>query len=318
VVVSPLPPTVALDAIESAFGSLPAGSAAPVISQEPIPNRPRSVVLRSTLPRDRTLRVWLTPAYGEKGRVALDILSSLLSRAELPSGTQLSISMGGRTDRDLFQVGWSGAASTAAEVDALLDSYRDGSAFDAADAEAVFEEVKDLLVEGQKNQPLRARPYFAKAATVAGYEALGLADAYASWGKDVAKTSMSDVAAAARKWLSEDSCVTVTFVGTGEEITPLPTDMEGLAEAVSSAQETGDYPRAIEAYSRMLALKPGRVNTVVYYAERGGLYLELGDFDLAIADFEAGLKVVNYPAVADMLEEAYARKARAQRGDFSD
>ncbi|MFK5955286.1 MAG: insulinase family protein, partial [Planctomycetota bacterium] len=32
VVVSPLPPTVALDAIESAFGSLPAGSAAPVIS----------------------------------------------------------------------------------------------------------------------------------------------------------------------------------------------------------------------------------------------------------------------------------------------
>jgi len=68
----------------------------------------------------------------------------------------------------------------------------------------------------------------------------------------------------------------------------------------------------------MLALKPGRVNTVVYYAERGGLYLELGDFDLAIADFEAGLKVVNYPAVADMLEQAYARKARAQRGDFSD
>ena len=225
--------------------------------------------------------------------------------------------MGGRTDRDLFQVGWTGDENVAAEVEALLNSYRDGSAFDEESAADQLSEVKKLLIEGHKNQPLRARPYFAKAATVARYQTLGLADAYANWGKEIAKVSASDVASAARKWLSKTSVVQVTFVGTGEEIEALPTDMEGLAEAASSAQETGDYPRAIEAYSRMFALGPGRVNTVIYYAERGGLYMELNDFDAAIADFEAGLKVVNYPAVADMLEEAYARKARAQRGDFS-
>jgi len=317
VVVSPLDANAALDAIEKAFADIPAGSVAPVISQEPIPNRARTVSLRSELPRDRNLRVWLTPAYGEKGRASLSILAALLARAELPSGAQISIGMGDRTDRDLFQVGWTGDANVAIEVEALLNSYRDGSAFDEASASDQLDEVKKLLIEGHKNQPLRARPYFAKAATIARYQSLGLADAYANWGKEIAKVSASDVASAARKWLSKTSVVKVTFVGTGAAIEALPTDMEGLAEAASSAQETGDYPRAIEAYSRMLALGPGRVNTVIYYAERGGLYMELNDFDSAIEDFEAGLKVVNYPTVVDMLEEAYARKARAQRGDFS-
>lgn len=317
VVVSPMPAADALDAIESAFASIPTGPMGPIISQEPIPNRPRAVALRSELPRDRKLKVWLTPAYGEKGRGALEVLASLLARAELPSGAQLSVSIGDRTDRDLFQVGWTGEASVAAEVEALLDSYRDGSAFDDESTSGQLAEVKKLLIEGHKNQPLRARPYFAKAATVARYEALGLADAYASWGKDISKVSSSDVASAARKWLSASSVVEVTFRGTGEAIEALPTDAKALSEAASSAQETGNYARAIEAYTRLLELGPDRINTVIYYAERGGLFMEQGDFDSAIADFEAGLKVVNYPAVVDMLEEAYARKARAQRGDFS-
>lgn len=318
VVVSPLAAGDALDAIEAAFSSMSSGPVAPIISQEPIPNRPRLVAMRSALPRDRNLKVWLTPAYGEKGRVALEVLASLLSRAELPSGAPLSIDMGGRIDRDMFQVGWTGDTSVAAEVDALLNSYRDGSVFDDDSASGQLEEVKKLLMEGHRNQPLRARPYFAKAATVARYEVLGLADAYASWGKDIGKVSASDVASAARKWLSKSSVVKVTFLGTGAAVEPLPVDAEGLAEAASSAQETGDYPRAIEAYTRLLDLGPNRINTVIYYAERGGLYMEQSDFDSAIADFEAGLKVVNYPAVADMLEEAHARKARAMRGDFSD
>ena len=317
VVVSPLPAEDALNAIETAFASIPTGPVGPIISQEPIPNRSRAVTLRSTLPRDRNLKVWLTPAYGEKGRGALEVLASLLARAELPSGTQLSVNMGDRTDRDMFQVGWTGDASVRAEVEDLLSTYRDGSAFDDKSLSDQLGEVKSLLIEGHKSQPLRARPYFAKAATVARYQALGLADAYASWGKDIQKVSASDVASAARKWLSASSVVEVTFRGTGEAIEALPTDAKGLSEAASSAQEIGNYERAIEAYTRLLALGPDRINTVIYYAERGGLFMEQGDFDSAIADFEAGLKVVNYPAVVDMLEEAYARKARAQRGDFS-
>lgn len=317
VVVSPMPANEALDAMEAAFSGIPSGPVGPIISQEPIPNRSRSVAIRSELPRDRNLKVWLAPAYGEKGRLALEVLASLLARAELPSGAELSVGLGGRTDRDMFQVGWSGEASVAAEVETLLNSFRDGSAFDESSLSDQLEEVKKILIDGHKNQPLRARPYFAKAATVARYQSLGLADVYASRGKDISKVSASDVASAARKWLHKSSVIEVTFTGTGEEIEALPTDAKSLADAASSAQETGDYARAIEAYTRLLELGPDRINTVIYYAERGGLYMERNDFDSAIADFEAGLKVVNYPAVVEMLEEAHARKARAMRGDFS-
>ncbi len=318
VVVGPMAPEQALDAIEQAFAPLERGPEADVISLEPIPNRPRQVVLRSTLPRDRKLKVWLTPVYGQAPRPALEVLTSLLQRAKLSTGEVLTVAIGGRVDRDMLQVGWSGGEATDHEVENLLQSFRDGSVFDEESMLLELEEVKQLLVDGYNKQPLRARPYFAKAATFAGYESLGLGEAYADWGKEVSQVDAADVVEAAHEWLAPQHCVTVVFRGTGEKVPPLPDDVEGLQEAAAQAAETGNYERAIEAYTMMLAKNPNRMNTVIDYAERGQLYLEMSDFDHAIADFEAALKVVDYPAVRDMLEDAYARKARALRGDFSD
>lgn len=318
VVVGPIDPQVALDAIEQAFGSLPAGPAAPIISMEPVPTHPREVSLRSELARDRHVKSWITPAYGVAPRAELELLAALLGRAELPSGEALTVSMGGRIDRDLFQVGWSGGPEVAAEVESLLVSVRNGSLFDDEAMVSMLEEVQGILGASYAEQPLRARPYFAKAATFAAFESLGFAEAYAAYGKDLREVRAVDLVTAARKWLAPEACTTVIFRGTGEDEAPLPDDVEGLQEAAMAAAETGNLDRAIAAYGKLLAKGPNRMNTVIFYYERGALLLEQKDFDAAIADFEAALKVVDYPAVREILEEAHARKARAMRGDFGE
>ncbi|MGB0951681.1 MAG: insulinase family protein [Planctomycetota bacterium] len=318
VVVGPVDPQVALDAVEEAFRLLPTGPAAPIISMEPVPTHPRTVSLRSGLSTDRHVRVWLTPAYGQAPRAELDLVASLLSRAELPSGTPLTISIGGRIDRDLLQVGWSGGPEVEAEVDVLLASLRDGSYFDDEAHVEALEEIQGLLADAHAEQPLRARPYFAKAATFAAFESLGFAEAYATYGRDLQDLSAHDLVAAARQWMDPETCTTVVFLGTGVEEAPLPEDVEGLQEAAMQAAETGNFDRAIAAYGKLLEMGPNRMNTVIFYYERGALLLEQKNFDDAIADFEAALKVVDYPAVREILEEAHARKARAMRGDFGD
>lgn len=318
VVVGPMDPLLALDAVEAAFDHLPSGPAAPIISMEPVPTHPRTVSLRSALATDRQVRVWLTPVYGQAPRAELDLVAALLGRAELPSGTPLTVSIGGRIDRDLLQVGWSGGPEVEAEVDALLASLRDGSFFDDDAMVDAMEELQGLMASAHAEQPLRARPYFAKAATFAAFESLGFAEAYATYGRDLSDLNAHDLVTAARKWMDPASCTTVVFLGTGEEEAPLPEDVEGLQEAAMQASETGNFDRAIAAYGKLLESGPNRMNTVIFYYERGALLLELKDFDAAIADFEAALKVVDYPAVREILEEAHARKARAMRGDFGE
>ena len=318
VVVGPHDPALALDAIEAAFDGLARGPVGDVISLEPVPNRGRKVLLRSTLPEDRFLSIWLTPAFGEKDRATVEVLAAMLAREELASGTALTVSMGGRTDREMLQVGWSGDASVDEEVRALLNTYRNGEIFDDPEKEKVLAEVKDLMLASHREQPLRARPYFAKAATLAAYASLGLGDAYAEWDDALEDVSAVDVVAAARTWLHRQNRIEVIFRGTGAEVLALPDDVDGLHEAAAQAAETGDFERARQAYTKLLGTNPNRMNTVIFYAERGGYAMEMRDYDAAIADFEAALKVVDYPAVRDMLEEAIARKARASRGDFSD
>ena len=51
---------------------------------------------------------------------------------------------------------------------------------------------------------------------------------------------------------------------------------------------------------------------VIYLASRGQLYVKQKDYDGAIADYEAALRVVDYPAVRDLLKEVEALKADAE------
>lgn len=244
------------------------------------------------------------------------VLSAMLGREQLPSGEVLTVGMGGRIDAGIFQVGWSGSEEVTAEVAALLMSYRDGSIFEDKGKAAILTEVKKLMVASHLNAPLRARPYFSLAGTLAWYEVFGLGEALEGWGQAVDAVTQEDLQRVASTWLELKRNTLIIFEGTGEPIAALPADVDGLYEAASQASETGDYERAIQAFTLMLATKPNRMNTVIYYYERGAMYLEMNDFDAAIADFEAALVVVDYPAVRDALEETYARKKRAMRGEF--
>jgi predicted Zn-dependent peptidase len=316
VVVGPVDPQVALNSIEAAFGSLQGSAGMAQVTKEVVATEIRMKRIASQLPRDRFLRCWLTPAMNHPDQAALNILASMLGREQLPGGEVLTVSVGGRLDADIFKIGWSGSEQTAKEVATLMASYRDGSVFkDKANVD-ILTEVKDLMVASHVKAPLRARPYFSLAGTLAWHEVFGMSDSLANWGDAVAAVSAADLQRVAKHWLNPDHASLIIFEGTGEELAPLPDDVDGLYEAAAQASETGDYDRAIRAFTIMLGTKPNRMNTVIYYYERGALYLEMNDFDSAIADFEAALAVVDYPAVRDALEEAHARKARAMRGEF--
>ncbi|MDP6850382.1 MAG: insulinase family protein [Planctomycetota bacterium] len=316
VVVGPHNPQSALDAVESAFSSIPRGEAAPQYL-EPKVLSPRSERLESELPRDRNLRVWITPPMGSAQRPALDVLASMLGREELPSGVPLSVGLGGRVGQDMFSFSWSSdeasSAQTEEEVRALVASYRNQTANTDC-----FSEVKELLRTSYLNEPLRARPYFALAGTVAWHESYGLGNLIADYANAVDQVTPSDVWESAKSVLSDERCISVVFAGTGEAFAPLPNDPQGLRSAAAEAQETGDIDRALEAYGRLLEVMPDKMNTVINYAERGMLLMEVKNFDAAIADFEAALEVIDYPAVRELLEEAHARKGRAMRGEFEE
>ncbi len=313
VVVGPMDPNQALDAVEAAFGDLPRGQEAPQYVESDSASRVE--IIESQLPRDRNLRVWLMPTAEKNERVALDVLGSMMSRADLPCGVPLSVSVGGRVDQDMFSLSWSCEESKLAqvelEVNALLNSFRNG---DADYSELM--EVKELLGSSYVDEPLRARPYFALAGTIAWNEAHGLSEFIEAYANAIEKIDQACLTSAASSWLSEANCISVVFAGTGAEVKPLPDDPQGLRSAASEAQETGDIERALAAYGLLLEKMPDKMNLVINYAERGMLFMEIKDFDSAIADFEAALVVIDYPAVRELLEEAHARKARAMRGEF--
>jgi len=264
------------------------------------------------------------------------MLAGLMGRAELDCGIPLSVGMGGRVDPDLFQLDYAAPATedpeadglllmrAGSEVDALLAGFRDGSAVakSAAHGEAAsaceFDEVKNLMIESSISQPLRARPYFAMAAVFARFDVFGQAETFAGFADAMAAVTPEDVTRVAKKYLNPNSCVTVTFRGTGEALEPLPDTAKALHEAAAEASETGDLQRAIDAYTKVMPLQTDRMNAVINLFYRGSTYVEMSNFDAGITDFEAALDIVDYPAVRDALEEAHARKTRAMRGEFED
>jgi|FLOH01.1.fsa_nt_gi zinc protease len=316
VVVGPVEPKVALDAIEKAFSGLDGHAGAAHVPAEVATLEPRTKRIVSQLPRDRFVQCWLTPALGHPDNAPLAVLSAMLGREQLPCEEVLIVGMGGRLDPDIFRVGWSGPQTVAAEVEALLASYRDGTIFADQAKAGILTEVKELMVASHNNAPLRARPYFSLAGTLAWHEVFGMSEALAGWGDAVAAVTAADIQRVAAAWLDPQRATLIIFEGTGIAVAALPADSDGLYEAAAQAEETGDYERAIEAYSRLLAMKPDKMNTVIQLATRGQFFLELNDFDGAIQDFEDALKVIDYPAVRDLLEEALARKKRAMRGEF--
>ena len=338
VIVGPADPKEALDLVEAAFGHLPSSSGLRGENGQGIPSEgrlnKRNVALDSVLPRSRKVLNWMIPEMGHPDRAPLALLAGLMGRAELDCGIPLSVGMGGRVDPDLFQLDYAAAATedpeadglllmrASSEVNALVQNFRDGSAVQqsAGHGEAnnacEFDEVKNLMIESSISQPLRARPYFAMAAVFARFDVFGQAETFAGFADDMAAVNPEDVTRVAKKYLNPNACVTVTFHGTGEALEPLPETAKLIHEAAAQASETGNLQRAIEAYTKVMPLQTDRMNSVINLFYRGSIYVEMGNYDAGIADYEAALKIVDYPAVRDALEEAHARKARAMRGEF--
>jgi zinc protease len=312
VVVGALEPEEMLDRVEEAFGGLPPGPALPPPPTEPWIATPRRETIPSALPRDRVELVWLVPPVGDSSAPALELLARWLGRARLEDGTPVEAVLEERFDRRLFRLAASGE-EVARELAALVATARSEPA-----PEQELELLRSLARETFTSLPLRARPYFSLAATLGVHEAHGRAQELAEWADAVALLTPLDLQAAAARWLAPQRCVEVVFEGTGEPVEPLPDEPDALARAAQDALDAGDHQRAIDAYTKLLAGRQSRMNTVIYLTERGSIHLALRDHDAAIADFERALAVVDYPAVRTLLEEAHARKRAALRGEFSE
>ena len=311
VVAGPLEPSRSLAAIRAAFGAIPRGP-----ELEPPPSEPwpaaRGERLASSLSRDKVELVWLVPELGDPARAALAVLAQALERRELPGGEPVEARLGGRADRDLFRLAASGEGARAGLAE-LAETAR-SSELDLAE----LAELKALARDDFASQPLRARPYFSLAATFGVYQVLGHPELPAEWQAAVDALGAEDLRAAAERFLAPERCVTVVFEGTGAPVEPWPDDPAGLQTQAIEAADSGDLERAIEGYTRLLERGPNKMNTVIFLATRGELYMQRRDFDAAIADFQAALEVVDYPAVRELLHEADAQKAAALRGEFAD
>jgi zinc protease len=303
VVAGAVEPARALDAIEQAFGALPAGPPPPPVPEEPAIREPRSVSLPSDLARDRLEWVWLVPELGHPDRPALDVLARLLSRRSTEAGAPISASMGTRVDKDLFRLAATGPEA-AADLEAVLRGLHAGE-IEAAEVEAVTR----LLADSFSARPLRGRPYFALAAAFGTYEALGHAEEMASYEAAVRRLRAEDVLRVARRYLKTQERVAVRFVGTGAQPAALPDDRGELQRAAVEAAQAGDLDRAIAAYDKLLAGDPNRMQEVIALADRGRLRMQQRDYAAAILDFERALEIIEYPAVRDLLDEARALRA---------
>jgi len=303
VVAGQVEPERALDAVQRAFGPLPPGSPRQPPPEEPAVALPRSLSLPSSLPRDRVEWVWLVPAMGHRDRPALFVTARLLSRRTTESGAPVFVSMGNRVDKDLFRIAVVGP-NAAGDLDGLLRDLL-GGRIDASE----FEEVRRLAAEARAEQSLRARPYFALAATFGVYEALGRTDVLVHYRSAVERLTLEEVLRVARTRLDPQRRVEVRFVGTGIELEPLPEDPSELHRAADEATQAGDLDWAVAAYTKLLSLELNKMSEVIALASRGKVRMKQREYGAAISDFERALELTDYPDLHDLLDEARALEA---------
>lgn len=306
VVVGAVEPGAALDAVERAFGELPAGPPAPPFPAEPEDARGGEARFASTLPRDRVVAAWIGPDEAED-RLALGVLADALSELEVPDGATLEAGLGGGVDRDLLWIAATGPDARAVLEDVLARA----SAGEIDDAD--LERARERAVDDYRELELQAaRPYFTLAVAVGAHAALGTFEDLARYEDRVRALAPADLRAAAARWLDPERRWTVTFLADPAAGDALPDDPAELARAAQDAAEGGDLDRAIAAYEKLLEGGPNRMNTVIYLYYLGSLRREQGDLAGAERDLQRALDVVDYPAVRELLEEVQAERAQAR------
>jgi predicted Zn-dependent peptidase len=305
VVAGDVDPERALEAVQRAFGPLPAGPPRESPPEEPDVLEPRSLSLPSSLPQDRVEWVWLVPAMGHPDRPALHVLARLLSRRTTESGAALFASMGERVDKELFRLAVVGPDAEN-DLDRILGDLLAGRV-DPRE----LEEVKRLEVRAHEDRPLRTRPYFSLAASFGVYEALGHTEVLLGYASAVEQLTLDDVLRVARVRLDPRRRIEVRFEGTGGELEPLPEDLRALQRAADEATQAGDLDRAVAAYTKLLSLEISEMSRVIALASRGQVRLQQREYGDAVRDFERALELVDYPKLRDLLDEARALEAGA-------
>lgn len=302
VVAGAVDPAQALDSIWVAFGALERGQEPPPVPQEPAAALGGSFRFSSELERPLLTWAFRGPAMGHADRPALEVLAWLIGHEVAPDGRQLRAAMGERVDPEIFRIQATGADAAKNLEAAVAKAQGEGW------SEAAVKEAKISLRDAFLSLGLRGRPYFSLAAQVGVYDLFGHGELAARYGEAIDAVGTGDLQRVAQQYLAPRGRFEILFEAKGEPPPPLPEEPGALVKAAEEAASAADYDRAIEAYSRLLQLKPNKMNTVIYLAERGQIHLEKRDYEAAIADFEDALKVVDYPAVRDLLEEARRRQ----------
>lgn len=298
--------TESLPLISAAFGGIPAGQGTP----------PHAVPLAASLPepgeaswetgltRRRVEWVWAGPSLAEpEDRIALETLAALHGNLLDDEGYPVDVMVDGTVGSSLLVL----AATGEHAEETLAGVYED---LRAAEIPAgALRDAQRLMRERFRSRSLHSRPYFSLAVDVAVYARWGLADHPATFDARVDALTVGDLRSAADRWLAPELRWTIVYQPDEGALADLPEDKQGLLDAGTAAMESGDLLRAIAAYERLLALGANPMNTVIYRYTLGDLYFRLRRYEDARRELEAGLAVIDYPALRELLDEVNAAAA---------
>ena len=273
------------------FGALPNRSDVEIEMSAPAAT---NSTLEYALSKERLEWVWRGPTIEQETEW---LYWTLLTKAhELQRGSSgLGLSFSGGMQASFIEVSVSGEDNE----QQITDLYQKIQGGDID--EALFAEAKKSFSNHLGGLPIRGRPYFTLASDLAYW---------ASWDKLETLNSMIEqgVVAAAQV----PSSAALAYVNPSDRIVidypkgnvgELPTDAKALGEAAQLAQNSGDLSRAIACYNKLLELKPGKINSVIYHYYLAHLHLESGDKVRAKSHLQQGLDIVEYPALREMLNE---------------
>ncbi|MEM6926410.1 MAG: insulinase family protein, partial [Myxococcota bacterium] len=293
-------PEASLRAIRTAFAEVPRGPGdlGHSLSLDARPGKPTEVSWSTALTRDRLEWVWHGPSLAEHpDRLALEALATAFRQRTAPDGSPVEVLVDGHVASSLFVM----AATGDDAAQSLRDLHEEILAGEFEPR--VLDEARRILGEAYRDRTLRGRPYFSLAVDVAVLSRWGLADLPGTLPERLAKLTTTDLREAARRWLQPAGRWVVRFEADEAQSSELPETNEALAAVGESAMKSGDLPLAIRVYETLLDRGANRMNTVIYRYYLGSLNYRLGQLDEARRQLLAGLEVVEYPALRELLSE---------------
>ncbi len=292
-------PVQALDKIELAWSKLKHGPERIAITPEPNIIQNRDLEIKWHLSGERLEWVWLVPERAHSDRMPLNLLADIIARTNTNSGAVVEAVVGSRQDKDLFRIGIAGA-NNSDEIMAAIYQITDFMV-----DESILASLKARYLKTFISKKLRHRPYFSMAAKVAIYQQAGQIQQLINYERDLAAITPESLQEVARRYLDPNKRVSIHFSGISRTAKlALPDDVIALHRKAEDAAQTGNLQLAIAAYNKLLLMPLNKMNKVIYISSRGQIKMLQRDYKGAAIDFSAALKIIEYPALRNLLEEA--------------